>query len=464
RQAFTFFPESARALSEVDPEMHVTLLSMAEELVGRSAVAAMEFLKSPPAVLGRVGLEEILHWHSEGSSLLDSSSEGGEAYFRMESSRGEEVLDSLSSRVDLSRVSDVLRMYCKALTGTEVAIHSSEALAEKGIGWVGTESPTTEGTAIFLAPWVGEFPRKEDNFSVYKVYSTHQAGHLEFSTFGFNFEREGRIFPNLRRKLETERGRTSQPQSGDGEDQAPAGPLTDMERFFDLFEGRRLASDLFAVVEDSRIDALVEREYAGIRTTYRQRQQVELERRPAVEKLPLLQAFVENLVRASLGGMDRIRWPKPLVPVMQNAVGIIAAVRQPQAIVEDSAEATIRLYQLAREIPNILSELMDQEEWQALDEEMMQVLPMTSDTLGESMDIDFPQVSPMPYESPQPVDFRGDFKPEMVQLLMRLRQERGGEQGPLSPLSPEQLRAMLEKSAEISLSDLAEADLTQSSG
>ncbi|MEE8346557.1 MAG: hypothetical protein V3S20_04325 [Dehalococcoidia bacterium] len=465
RQAFAFFAEGARALSEVDPEMHGTLLSMADELVTRSPVAAMEFLKSAPAVLGRIGTGAILHWHGEGSSLLDGSTEGGEAFFRMESSRGEEILDTLSSRVDLNRVSDILRMYCKALTGTEVGIHSSEALAEKGIGWVEAESPTTEGSAIFLSPWVDEFAHKEENFSVYKVHSTHQAGHLEFATFGFNFEREGRIFPNLRRKLEAERSEKRPKESSDGGEEAPAGPLTDMERFFDLFEDRRLASDLFALTEDARIDALIEREYAGIRSAYRQRQQVELGKRPEVEKLPLLQAFVENLVRASLGGLERIRWPKPLLPVIQNAMGFIATVRQPQAIVEDAAEATIRLYQLAREIPNIISELMGDDEWSDLggDEEMMQVMPTTSDTLGEGMDIDFPQGDPMPYESPQPVDFRGDFKPEMVQLLMRLRQESGGEQGPLSPLSPEQLRAMLEKSTEITLSDLAEADLTQSS-
>jgi len=470
RQAFAFFAEAARAFNEVEPEVHGTLLSMAEGLVGRSPVAAMEFLKSSPTVLARIGAREISRWHGEGSALLDTSMEGGEAYFRMESSRGEEVLDSLSSRVDLGRVSDILRMYCKALTGSEVAVHSSEVLTEKGIGWVESESPSTEGSAIFLPPWMEEFPSKPDNFSVYKVYSTHQASHLEFGTFGFTFEREGRIFPNLRRRLEKERqeAQTVDPsadrQGADGDGDELPGPLTDMERFFDLFEDRRLASDLFALLEDARIDTLVAREYAGIRSAYQQRQRVELDRRPAVEKLPLLQAFAENLVRASLGGVDRVRWPGPLAPVMEQAIGILAVLGQPQAIVEDSAEATIRLYQLARQIPNILSELMDQE-WSALpgDQEMMKLMPTTADSLGESMDIDFPQGSPMPYESPDPVDFRGDFKPEMVQLLMRLRQESGQEQAPLSPLSPEQLRAMLEKSVEITISDMAEADLTQSS-
>ena len=154
----------------------------------------MEFIKTASRVLERIPLD-IADWHHVGASLLDQSQEGGEAYFRLESSRGEEVLDALSSRVELARVADVLRMYGKALTGVEVAVHSAEALAGKGIGWVETELPSTEGTSIFLPPHVEEFSDKDQNFGVYKVFCTHQAGHLEFGTFDFQFEREAPSSP-----------------------------------------------------------------------------------------------------------------------------------------------------------------------------------------------------------------------------------------------------------------------------
>ncbi len=498
RQAFSFFSDAARALVQIDPESHGVLFSLAEELVERSPQAAMEFLKTSQTVLERIPLDEIAIWHGEGSKLLDLSPEGGEAYFRLESSRGEEMLESLSSRVDLSRVSDVLRMYCKALTGYDVAVHSAEALAEKGIGWVETEAPSTEGTAIFLPPWVEEFRDKDANFRVYKVYGTHQAGHLEFGTFDFEFERQGVIFANQRAAMETValnavgarhppsgKADTPRPPSALPDDSTlhekasperakgepdldileggPAGhhaPITDMERFFDVFPDRRLAADLFAIVEDARIDVQIAKEYRGIRLAYSDRQQQELEKRPAVEQLPLRQAFVENLVRVSLDGLDRVVWPSSLIPIMHDAVGVIETLRQPQAIVEDAAEATVRLYKLAERIPNIPPELMD--DWEDVDQETMQINPMGGDSLGESMDLQMPQGESMPYESPQPVDFRGDFKPETVQLLMKLRNERG-EKGPVSPLSPEQLKQMLEKSVEITISDMAEADLTQSS-
>ena len=457
RQAFTFFADAARALAQVDPESHGMLLSLSEELAGRSPLAAVEFLKTAPKVLARIPLEAITQWQQEGSALLSSSPEGGEAYFRLESSRGEEILESLSSRLDLSRVGDVLRMYCKALTGSEVAVHSAEVLAKKGIGWVETEMPSTEGTAVFLPASVEEFEDKEANFQVYKVYSTHQAGHLEFGTFAFVFEREGQVFPNLRRRMEQERAQ-GKDQGAEG-DSPKREPLTNMERFFDLFPDRRLASDLFAVMEDARIDMVIGREYAGIRRSYTERQRWELERRPQVDQLPLRQAFVENLVRASLDGLDWIVWPESLLPLLRGAIGVMEAVRQTGATVEDTAEATIRAYQLAGRIPNLSPDTKD--DWQEKDEDSLEAEPNTADFLGEGMD---PQLTgePMPYESPQLVDFRGELKPEMVQLLLRLRQERQGEQGPLSSLTPEQLKKMLEKSVEVALSDTPEMDLSQS--
>jgi len=241
RHAFTFFAEGAQALSQVEGEFHPYLLSLAEDLTPHSAVAAMEFLKTTPLVLARITVDDLPTWHAFGLALLQTSPEGGEAFFRLESSRGDGILESLSARVELSRISEVLRMYCKALTGTNVAIHSADALAEKNIAWVASERPSTEGTAIFLPASVEEHADKAENFGVYKVYSTHQAGHLEFGSFGFLFHGQGHVFGSRRQALEEERGGAKQ-------------PLTDIERFFDLFDDRRLAADLFAVAEDARVD------------------------------------------------------------------------------------------------------------------------------------------------------------------------------------------------------------------
>jgi nitric oxide reductase NorD protein len=449
RQAFTLFTEAARALGQLEGDTQPYLLSLAEDLASRSPVAAMEFLRSMPQVLVRISVDDLHHWHAFGLALLETSIEGGKAFFRLESGKSEEVLESLSSRVELSRVAEVLRMYCKALTGSNVAIHSADALAEKNIGWVASERPSTEGTSIYLPAAVGECQDKPQNFAVYKVYATHQAGHLEFGSFDFLFDRPGLILPDERHHLEEKRG-------------GPKKALTDIERFFDLFDDRRLASDLFAVVEDARIDRLVAEEYCGIRSIYRRIQDRELEKRPQPEELPLRQAFLENLVLASLEGFQRMRWPATMLGLLRNALGLLRGVQQPQASVEDSAEATVRLYRLAQNIPNILSDL--DQEWQRPEEQQMEV-SQDLDALGQALAQLREGGQELPYQSPLPVEFRGEFKPELVQLLMRLRQEKESGQTRMSPqsLSPEQLQQLLQKSVEITLSELAEADLSQSS-
>src|SRR5581483_1661013 len=202
-------------------------------------------------------------------------------------------IELLSARVELVRVGEVLRMYCKALTGTNVSIQAAGALADKGVGWVNSEKASTEGTSVFLPGVVEETGDKVENFAVYKVFATHQTGHLEFDSFGFRFDRPGAVLP-------TRRWERVSPDAGL--------PLTDMERFFDLFEDRQLASDVFTVVEDARIDDRTKREYGGIRAPLRRIQQRELGRRDPIERMPLRQAAVENLLRVSLDGPEYVRW------------------------------------------------------------------------------------------------------------------------------------------------------------
>ena len=77
----------------------------------------------------------------------------------------------------------------------------------------------------------------------------------------------------------------------------------------------------------------------------------------------------------------------------------------------------------------------------------------SGETSSTSALANLPEGAEQPYESPDDVDFRGDFKPELVQLLMRLRaaQSEPGGTSQFAPLTPEQLKELLEKSAEIDI-------------
>ncbi len=458
RLGHPYFMEAAQALAEVDRDIHRELLELSEGLVPRSGVAAMEFIKSAPDVLRRLRADDLPRWQDAGRNILDRSVDGGEAFFRLESSKGEEIIDALSSRVELERVSELIRMYCKALTGLDVAVHSSAQLAEKGVGWVDESSPTTEGTAIYLPPSVEDYQSKEDNFSVYKVFATHQAARLEFGSFGFRYDRPGAVFGDQARALQEERDAVSQ-------------PVTHMERFFDLFTDRRLAHDIFTIVEDTRIDTIIKREYAGVRKAMARLQRAVPDRRRAVEQMPARQAMIENLLRASLDEASEIRWPQQLGDAMQEPLRVLRRIRDEGASVEDSAEATLLLYDWLSRVPNVELEASD---WRPMDEmaaegdqapdgDLMAGM-QGSDSLEESFMPYLPGSDEQPYESPDPVDFRGDFKPELVQLLMTLKNQDGDGDGPSLPLTKEQLQELLEKNVEINITELADGELDESSG
>ncbi len=476
RLGHPYFIEAAQALSEVDKEIHEGLLELAEQLAEHSGDAAMEFIKSSPRVADRLGIDDIARWQEFGLNVLQQSRDGGEAFFRLESARGEEVMEALSSRVDLDRVSELIRMYCKALTGVDVGVKASEELTAKGVGWVDESSPTTEGTTIYLPENVERYPTKDENFAVYKVFATHQAGRLEFGSFDYQAAADPALFPASENGLSN--GQSDQAGQAGSNGSAPVsveegeGEIhTDMERFFDQFEDRRLAHDLFTIVEDTRIDTIVKREYAGVRRAFSRLQQAAIDRRRPIEDMPARQAMVENLLRASLDEVGRIRWPGELAEELRTPLRILNRIRQDGATVQDSAAATALLYNWLSQIPNME---MDSEDWSDFEQEMSgepeagddsDMMPGSgSSGLEESFMPFMPGSEEQPYDSPDPVDFRGDFKPELVQLLMKLKGETGSGDAPPIPLTKEQLQELLEKSVEISINELMDMDLAESSG
>jgi hypothetical protein len=104
RSAFQYFEDAAAALGELDPDDHHRVIELAEQLAPYSAYAAMDFVTSVPRVLERVRIDEIEPWQNAGLRILQQSHDGGEAYFRLQSSRGEDILDTLSARVELAKV------------------------------------------------------------------------------------------------------------------------------------------------------------------------------------------------------------------------------------------------------------------------------------------------------------------------------------------------------------------------
>jgi nitric oxide reductase NorD protein len=441
-----FLQESAEGLARTDREIHSWLLGLGDTLSHAHPEASHGFMKTAANILERITPQQMEVWFAHGAQLLRENPEAGDAFFRVESARSQELLAALSSAVELTSVKEVMRMYCHALAGTEMKIAPTQALVQKGIGWVSNERPTTEGTTIYLPPVMDKYQTKQENFGWLKVVATHQVAHREFGSFEFTYEKASTLFSDLRPRMH--------PVSIDSHENLIT---TDMHQFFNLFQDRKLALDLFTITEDGRLDARVQRDYPGIRSHYLQVQSDSLLERPNVADLPAREALVEFLVRISLRLQERIPIPKAFMREARSMARLVRRLLVPAATVEDAAEATIRIYAILATIPNVEipqdqfeeMDVNDVEQGEEVSDE--ELLEKMENQPGESID-----EGEQPYNSPQEVDYRGEFKPELVQLLNKLREtEQGEKEG-----SDSELQALLEEL----LAQSAEIDLDASDG
>ncbi|MDQ3709567.1 MAG: hypothetical protein M3387_09770 [Actinomycetota bacterium] len=237
------------------------------------------------------------------------------------------------SDVRLDEVRPVLDVYFRAMAGRRAQ------LQPYGDSDDPRQFPDT-WTTVRLPPSVAAFGSRQANLDWYKVALAHRSAHYECGSFQFSFDREAACFSRLR------------PHSDAVQRQEPE---TDLERFLRLFARRRLAFEVFCVLEDLRLDSDARRRYAGLRGALAAVQHHELGIRPSLDGLAPRAALGELLVRLSLGAAG----PFPVPPILHEPVRQLAqitrAVADPAATVEDAAEATLRAYALLARLPNMVA-------------------------------------------------------------------------------------------------------------
>ena len=450
--------EVSRSLARLDRDNHARLLELAEGLMEISPDAVSLFIRSCPQALERVTMGQLEHWFQEGLRVLAENHEGGLAYFRLESAHSQDMLEGLSSSLEFGRIKDLIELYCRALAGAELKMAASSELAHKNIGWVSDEAPSTEGSTVYVPALVDRYPTKAENFAWFKSVSTHQVAHLEFGSFSFAFSRPSTLFSELRPQLEnrTAMAQHDGPQNVDSTGLERAW-VTDMHRFFNVFEDRKLALDVFTVVEDGRLDARIKAEYPGIKSSYVKVQKDSIPSRPEIRDLPMREAMVEFLVRLSLQQYEGLPVPSRYVDEARQVARIARRVLDVRAAVEDTAEATLRIYTIIAGVPN---EQIAPEDWQDFDEEPDEDPGGASDEelleqLMQGVGSPAESEGQQEYEPTQDVDFRGDFKPELVQLLTEIRNQGEDQNGDAEgeAISQEMIEELLKNSAELDLQE-----------
>lgn len=327
-----------------------------------------------------------------------------------------------SSAVELATVRDMLRLYCQALAGRTIELHDLSKLLEKEIGWSRADVATTDGSVIFLPAMIDRFDEAAQNFAFLKVMLTQQTGHLEFGSFEFEYSRPSTRFDDLRPKLTLLPEYHDHDHGHEADHDRPN--VTELTRFFKLFPHKRAALDIFSLLESSRVEASVMHEYPGLAKLYEQQRQRALALRPEITFLPAREALIEFMIRLSLGA-NEIKIPMNCRTIGRDMRRLISLIAEAGTTVEDCAEATLRIYKLLATVKNAHLE-QDQfvmfDDWQSSnpssrlipsnrwsDQEAGRIGPRLPALVDRERD----------YLSPSGIDYRGEFRPELAQLLTR---------------------------------------------
>jgi hypothetical protein len=310
--------------------------------------------------------EKVEQWVNRGMELGRSGRPAATAYFGLESASSIEQLHTIKGQANFDEQQRLFHLYSEGITGRKFKI---EAVVSEANGYRDFSVARTDGQHIFLPEQISVFPTIEENRSQYKLALLHQLGFFESGTFEYKHDNSRNPFAD----------------------------------FFAEFDHPELASTLFQVLEDGRVDWFLYRKYKGIRKELEWLMAESLRQRPALDTLISRTGYLlEILVQHSLG---RTEFDFEREAALGNKiVGITATLRQPGTTVQDTIQAVQKIYALIA----------------ASEQTHKAEAPTVADETGD--DTDEPARPRLMEDGwkPEPVDYRGSTSPEGVSLGMTL--------------------------------------------
>ena len=389
--------------SEQRPALREALIALAQDFVPGIPPA----IRTLPRAFEEAGEQRLLEWIAMGRSIGRVRPEAGMAFFALESRTSLRVLRHDDTGVDLDEVQEVLRKYIQMLSGWAAGIERQEFFsyppALEAVSW-GTGPPGPSGPlpgdAIPLPARIDLFPTYEENFRLFRALAMVQAGRREFGTYDFRLERffesVGSIESLGRLSLDS-KDPTGSKDPIDSKDPAP--PSGGLDAFFACFPHPHVVEALFLLVETRRVTHRIGQSYRGL--------------------------------RSDLDWLNAVSLPSLLPETLRALFATLPLPPQPSHTVYDSARWAADTYQ------RILSSLVmvQSQEQDPASFEAALFEKMTGDAL---IDPDMTDDSPPPTEE----------MPELPQLA--LEPEEDDDSGG-APLSPEELKALLEAGIELNI-------------
>ena len=316
-------PKLLRALPSRD--WQVKALQYGALLAEKDAESALSYLRRCPEIIGLIGDgpqagSRFEEWFKAGIEVLAYSPEGARAYFAMESLKALSSVEQALSGVPLRQVARQAKLFVQGLCGTDVSI---AALPDSANAPSARATVSADGRTISLPSILRRYPTAEQNERLYLVMAAHEAGHLEFGTYSLSLD----VLTDL---VETVCSRYGLPPQ----------PMPDsLAGLFRLYPHPRLIQDLWTVLEDARVEFLLQTEYPGLRRDLSQLAAEAVAPRDPAHGLTAQELIVDCLLRLSTGESESSAVPR----AVQGEVATLWNLCRPLFTTTATAEGALRL-------------------------------------------------------------------------------------------------------------------------
>lgn len=317
--------ESPRLLRAVPSiEWKIKLLQYGSLLAEKDAEAALSYLRQAPELAHLIGdgpqaLERFEEWFKAGMEVLAYSTEGARAYFATESKRALSSVEQALSGVPLRQVARRIKLFVEGLCSVDVEIMP---LPDSVTSPTSRARVSADGRRIFLPAVLRRFPTPEQNERLYLVMAAHEAGHLEFGTYRISLESLSDLVQAVASRYAKLTG-------------APSS----LASFFKGYPHPRLIQDLWTVLEDARIESLLQSTYPGLKRDLAQVAAEVVAPRDPSHGLTVKELIVDGLLRLSTGESEETAVPK----AVKGEVAVLWIRCQPIFKATTTAEDAVRL-------------------------------------------------------------------------------------------------------------------------
>lgn len=403
--SIAWLAESPNLLRAVPSEAwRIKLLQYGSLLAEKHVDATIGYLRRAPELVRLLGdgpeaVSKFENWFTTGMEVLAYSPDAARAFFSVESQKALASVEQALSGVPFRQVARKVKLFVQGLCGADIAVTAlSDSVTSPARATV-----SADGTTLSLPALLRRYPTAAENERLYLVMAAHEAGHLEFGTYRLKLDALADLVDTVRNRY----GRSTK-----------ASPET-LDALFQLYPQALVVRDLWVVLEDARIEFLLQAEYPGLRRDLARLATESITPRDPARGVTVKELVVDCLLRLSKGETVAAAVPK--------------AVKEDVSILWDMSQAVLKTTATAEEVVRVVDAVYVRlEELMAARGEMI-----TVERHEEPKDL---QAEQAPLQQPgdqyRPVTdvaYRGSMNPEFITWSQERLEQR--QDAPASPES-----------------------------